>query len=210
MFTGIVQTKASVVSVSIEKGVMRLVLSTPNAYLNHLDIGASIAINGCCLTVVQYELGHKDVVGQVHFDVIDETLKLSNLGALKQGDKVNFERSVTFGTEIGGHIVSGHVHTVASVARIERDEDNCAFFIAIDKKWLKYVSYKGFITVNGCSLTVGELKSNGFYLHLIPETLEVTNLGLAKIGTSFNIEVDQQTITIVDTIERYLKEKGLQ
>lgn len=210
MFTGIVQTKASVVSVSIEKGVMRLVLSTSNAYLNHLDIGASIAINGCCLTVVQYELGHKDVVGQVHFDVIDETLKLSNLGALKQGDKVNFERSVTFGTEIGGHIVSGHVHTVASVARIERDEDNCAFFIAIDKKWLKYVSYKGFITVNGCSLTVGELKSNGFYLHLIPETLEVTNLGLAKIGTSFNIEVDQQTITIVDTIERYLKEKGLQ
>ena len=210
MFTGIVQTKASVVSVSIEKGVMRLVLSTSNAYLNHLDIGASIAINGCCLTVVQYELGHKDVVGQVHFDVIDETLKLSNLGVLKQGDKVNFERSVTFGTEIGGHIVSGHVHTVASVARIERDEDNCAFFIAIDKKWLKYVSYKGFITVNGCSLTVGELKSNGFYLHLIPETLEVTNLGLAKIGTSFNIEVDQQTITVVDTIERYLKEKGLQ
>ena len=210
MFTGIVLTKASVVSVSIEKGVMRLVLSTSNAYLNHLDIGASIAINGCCLTVVQYELGHKDVVGQVHFDVIDETLKLSNLGVLKQGDKVNFERSVTFGTEIGGHIVSGHVHTVASVARIERDEDNCAFFIAIDKKWLKYVSYKGFITVNGCSLTVGELKSNGFYLHLIPETLEVTNLGLAKIGTSFNIEVDQQTITIVDTIERYLKEKGLQ
>lgn len=209
MFTGIVQTKASVVSVSKSGEIMRLVLSTPNAYLNHLDIGASISINGCCLTVVEYELGHKDVVGQVHFDVIDETLKLTNLGKLKQGGKVNFERSVTFGTELGGHIVSGHIHTVAKLTRIEREQDNCAMFLSLPEKWLKYINYKGFISVNGCSLTVGEVTHNGFYLHLIPETLEVTNLGLAHIGSEFNIEVDQQTYTIVETIERYMKAKGL-
>ncbi|KPV95287.1 Riboflavin synthase [Pseudoalteromonas sp. P1-9] len=209
MFTGIVQTKASVVSVSKSGEIMRLVLSTPNAYLNHLDIGASISINGCCLTVVEYELGHKDVVGQVHFDVIDESLKLTNLGKLKQGEKVNFERSVTFGTELGGHIVSGHIHTVAKLTRIEREQDNCAMFLSLPEKWLKYINYKGFISVNGCSLTVGEVTHNGFYLHLIPETLEVTNLGLAHIGSEFNIEVDQQTYTIVETIERYMKAKGL-
>lgn len=209
MFTGIVQTKASVVSVSKSGEIMRLVLSTPNAYLNHLDIGASISINGCCLTVVEYELGHKDVVGQVHFDVIDETLKLTNLGKLKQGEKVNFERSVTFGTELGGHIVSGHIHTVAKLTRIEREQDNCAMFLSLPEKWLKYINYKGFISVNGCSLTVGEVTHNGFYLYLIPETLEVTNLGLAHIGSEFNIEVDQQTYTIVETIERYMKAKGL-
>lgn len=209
MFTGIVQTKASVVSVSKSGEIMRLVLSTPNAYLNHLDIGASISINGCCLTVVEYELGHKDVVGQAHFDVIDETLKLTNLGKLKQGEKVNFERSVTFGTELGGHIVSGHIHTVAKLTRIEREQDNCAMFLSLPEKWLKYINYKGFISVNGCSLTVGEVTHNGFYLHLIPETLEVTNLGLAHIGSEFNIEVDQQTYTIVETIERYMKAKGL-
>ena len=209
MFTGIVQTKASVVSVSINEGVMRLVLSTPNAYLNHLDIGASIAINGCCLTVVQYELGHKDVVGQVHFDVIDETLKLTNLGQLQQGDRVNFERSVTFGTEIGGHIVSGHIHTAATLSDVTMNKENCAFYVTLEPKWLKYISYKGFITVNGCSLTVGKVTEQGFYLHLIPETLEITNLGAAQVGTQFNIEVDQQTITIVDTIERYMKAKGL-
>ena len=207
MFTGIVQTKASVVSVSMCEGVMRLVLSTPNAYLQHLDIGASIAINGCCLTVVQYELGHKDVVGQVHFDVINETLKLTNLGKLRQGNKVNFERSVTFGTELGGHIVSGHIHTQARLKSIERNQDNCQFFLEVDEVWLKYIMYKGFVSVNGCSLTVGEVTNSGFYLHLIPETLEVTNLGLAMQGEQFNIEVDQQTLTIVDTIERYMKSK---
>jgi riboflavin synthase len=209
MFTGIVQTIASVVSASIDKGVMRVVTSLPNDYLQNLEIGASIAINGCCLTVVKFELGTNNTAGKAYFDVIDETLKLSNIGTLKAGDKVNLERSLTFGTEIGGHIVSGHIHTLATVGEITVTENNWAVFLEIAPKWLKYINYKGFIAVNGCSLTVGKIEKNGFYLHLIPETLEVTNIGLAQKGDQFNIEIDQQTMTIVDTIERYMKQKGL-
>ena len=209
MFTGIVQTMATVVSASIEKGVMKLVVSLPNSYLQKLEIGASIAINGCCLTVVKYSIGQNGEAGLAYFDVIDETLKLTNIGRLSEGDKINLERSLTFGSEIGGHIVSGHIHTLATVADIEVTEDNWTLLLQIDAKWLKYITYKGFIAVNGCSLTVGKIVNNGFYLHLIPETLEVTNIGQAKTGEVFNIEIDQQTMTIVDTIERYMEQKGL-
>lgn len=207
MFTGIIQTKASVVSVTQSEGVKRLVLSVSGQYLQQLDIGASIAINGCCLTVVHYELGMKDVVGQVHFDVIDETLRLTNLGELKQGTQVNLERSVTFGTELGGHIVSGHIHTTAQLQVVSHTGDNCYFYLTLEPRWLKYILHKGFVSVNGASLTVGEVTEEGFYLHLIPETLEVTNLGLLSQGDRVNIEVDQQTYTIVETIERYMKNR---
>ena len=205
MFTGIVQTKASVVAITQSEGVKRLVLSVSGQYLRQLDIGASIAVNGCCLTVVHYELGMKDVVGQVHFDIIDETLRLTNLGELQQGHQVNLERSVTFGTELGGHIVSGHIHTTAKVQTIEHTGDNCFFYLTLEPKWLNYILHKGFVCVNGASLTIGDVTDQGFYLHLIPETLGVTNLGLLSEGSLVNIEVDQQTYTIVETIERYMK-----
>jgi len=205
MFTGIVQTQATVISVSEVEGIKRLVLSVPGQYLQRLDLGASISINGCCLTVVHFELGIRDVVGQVYFDVIDETLRLTNLGDLVQGKKVNFERSVCFGTELGGHIVSGHIHTTAILNDINYNGDNCSFKFNLAPKWLKYVMHKGFISINGASLTVGEVDDSGFYVHLIPETLKITNLGNAKISDLINIEVDQQTYTIIDTVERYMK-----
>lgn len=205
MFTGIVQTQATVISVSEVEGIKRLVLSVPGQYLQRLDLGASISINGCCLTVVHFELGIRDVVGQVYFDVIDETLRLTNLGDLVQGEKVNFERSVCFGTELGGHIVSGHIHATAILCDIDYNGDNCRFKFNLAPKWLKYVMHKGFISINGASLTVGEVDENGFYVHLIPETLKITNLGTAKIHDLINIEVDQQTYTIIDTVERYMK-----
>ncbi|MBQ4852599.1 riboflavin synthase subunit alpha [Pseudoalteromonas sp. MMG012] len=205
MFTGIVQTQATVISCNKSGGVLRLVLSVSSNYLNHLDIGASIAINGCCLTVVRYEVSPQDVVGQVYFDVIDESLKLTNLGFLKRGLKVNFERSLTFGTELGGHIVSGHIHCMAKIKAIVKDHDNCRVQLSLPNEWLKFVLYKGFITINGASLTVGEVNATGFWLHLIPETLSITNLGRAVEGDFLNIEVDQQTYTIVNTVENYLR-----
>lgn len=209
MFTGIVQTSASVVAVTDVDGIRRLVVSANEKYLQQLDLGASIAINGCCLTVVHVEHNVVDVVGQVHFDIIDETLKLTNLGELKQGDKVNFERSVTVGTELGGHIVSGHIHDVVIVRDIRYNEANVEFVLAVRPKWLKYVMYKGFVAINGCSLTVGEMCSEGFSLHLIPETLSITNLKDVEIGTKLNLEIDQQTFTIVETTERYLKHREM-
>ncbi|ALO42305.1 riboflavin synthase [Pseudoalteromonas phenolica] len=205
MFTGIIQTKASVISTNLNGGVLRLVLSVGTEYLQHLNLGASIAINGCCLTVVSYELNPQDVVGQVTFDVIEETLKLTNLGELKRGMFVNLERSVTFGTELGGHIVSGHIHCTAEIEDIVVNESNCKILLDLPKAWLKYIVYKGFVCINGASLTVGEMTDTGFWLHLIPETLSITNLGLAKIGDKLNIEVDQQTYTIVNTVENYMQ-----
>ncbi len=208
MFTGIVQTKATVIKAQLENAVMRLVISVDNTYLEKLTHGASIAINGCCLTVVSFETQPHDVVGQVTFDVIDETLKLTNLGNLKAGDKVNFERSMTFGTELGGHIVSGHIHTLAKLVTVKHTDDNVMMRLQLEPSWLDYVLYKGFISVNGCSLTVGEVFDDGFALHLIPETLSITNLGDASEGDDFNIEVDQQTYAIVNTVERYMKRKN--
>lgn len=205
MFTGIVQTKATVISFIGDDNFRTLTLSVASEHLERLNVGASIAINGVCLTVTQFEGHLSDVVGQVQFDVIDETLKLTNLGQLQRGDRVNFERSVTFGTELGGHIVSGHIHDTVEVVGLEYEENNCRMELRIAPKWLKYVLYKGFVAINGCSLTVGSVNSDRFYLHLIPETLSATNLSAATIGTLLNLEVDQQTYSIVQTVERYMK-----
>ncbi|KTF10551.1 riboflavin synthase [Pseudoalteromonas carrageenovora] len=208
MFTGIVQTQATVVSKVLNEGVIRLVVSVGDEYVKHLDLGASIAINGCCLTVVKVELSNHDVVAQVHFDVIDETLALTNLGELELGSLVNYERSVTFGTELGGHIVSGHIHCAAQISQIIKVQSNCKIQLSLPKKWQKYVIYKGFVAINGASLTVGEVDEHGFWLHLIPETLAITNLGSAQVGDKLNIEVDQQTYTIINTVENYLRHQG--
>ncbi|MEG3756729.1 riboflavin synthase subunit alpha [Pseudoalteromonas carrageenovora] len=208
MFTGIVQTQATVVSKVFNEGVIRLVVSVGDEYVKHLDLGASIAINGCCLTVVKVELSNHDVVAQVHFDVIDETLALTNLGELELGSLVNYERSVTFGTELGGHIVSGHIHCAAQISQIIKVQSNCKIQLSLPKKWQKYVIYKGFVAINGASLTVGEVDEHGFWLHLIPETLAITNLGSAQVGDKLNIEVDQQTYTIINTVENYLRHQG--
>jgi len=208
MFTGIVQAQATVVSKTHNEGVLRLVVSVSDDYVKHLDLGASIAINGCCLTVVKVELSNQDVVAQVHFDVIDETLKLTNLGLLELGSLVNYERSVTFGTELGGHIVSGHIHCAAKINQIINTQSNCKIQMSLPVKWQKYVLYKGFVAINGASLTVGEIDEQGFWLHLIPETLAITNLGKAQVGDELNIEVDQQTYTIVNTVENYLRHQS--
>ena len=208
MFTGIVQTQATVVSKNHNEGVLRLVVSVSDDYVKHLDLGASIAINGCCLTVVKVELSNQDVVAQVHFDVIDETLQLTNLGLLELGSLVNYERSVTFGTELGGHIVSGHIHCSAKINQIINTQSNCKIQVSLPVKWQKYVLYKGFVAINGASLTVGEIDDQGFWLHLIPETLAITNLGKAQVGDELNIEVDQQTYTIVNTVENYLRHQN--
>lgn len=205
MFTGIVQTKATVLSTEQREGVLRLTLSVGLQYVEKLEIGASIAINGCCLTVVKFSAAESQLA-YVYFDVIDETLKLTNLGQLEADDKVNFERSMTFGSELGGHIMSGHIHCTARIDDIINTQDNCKIKLALAPQWQKYVLYKGFVGVNGASLTVGETDENGFWLHLIPETLAITNLGLAEAGAQLNIEVDQQTFTIINTVENYLKQ----
>lgn len=198
MFTGIVQCKAQVAKLSPRENFVHITLKVQPEYLVGVELGASIAINGCCLTVVQFG------ADTVEFDVIDETLRLTNLGKLKEGDAVNFERSLKVGDEIGGHHVSGHIHCTGTLSKIEQSEDNWAMWIEFPAEFAKYVLSKGFISINGASLTIGQVVENRFSLHLIPETLRLTNLGELEVGAPINLEFDQQTMTIVSTVERVL------
>ena len=195
MFTGIVQTQAQISHISECHNFRQLTLQVAPEHLTALSIGASIAINGCCLTVVQFS------TDQVQFDVIDETLRLTNLGALQVGDRVNFERSLKVGDELGGHHVSGHIHCCGTIVERVNSVDNWTLWVEFPAAFARYILSKGFISVNGASLTVGQVVGTRFSLHLIPETLRLTNLAEA---TQVNLECDQQTITIVDTVERVL------
>ncbi|MEA3586915.1 riboflavin synthase subunit alpha [Pseudidiomarina sp. 1APP75-27a] len=202
MFTGIVQTQAEVMAIEQREQFRHLQLRVASKFLSQLEIGASIAINGCCLTVVKFS------TDTVSFDVIDETLRLTNLGELEVGSQVNLERSLKVGDEIGGHQVSGHIHATGSIETITTTDDNVAMWIEFPASFAPYVFGKGFISVNGASLTVGQVHENRFSLHLIPETLRLTNLAKAQPGQRVNLEFDQQTITIVDTVERIMIQKN--
>ena len=198
MFTGIVTHCAPVSSAEMKEGILRLVIDVPSGFTKGLERGASIAINGVCLTAIEWDDSF------VSFDVIDETLNKTNLVGIEPGTRVNLERAARFGDEIGGHPLSGHIHTLAELVRVEQDEANVAMILAFEDAWKPYVISKGYIAINGCSLTIGKVEGNQFWLHLIPETLRVTNLDGMKPGTKLNIEIDHQTQVIVDTVERYM------
>ena len=138
----------------------------------------------------------------ISFDVIDETLRVSNLAGIEVGSLVNVERSLKVGDEIGGHMLSGHVHTQALLAKRIESEDNCTLCFDLATQYQKYIFAKGFISINGISLTLGAEVGEQFSVHLIPETLSRTNLQHLALGDKVNIEFDQQTMTIVQTIER--------
>ncbi|MDL2193631.1 riboflavin synthase subunit alpha [Shewanella algae] len=203
MFTGIVQAKCEILAIEKKTGLNTLEVALPPALREGLEIGASVANNGVCLTVTQL------ADDRAFFDVMEETLAVTNLVGLRVGDKVNIERSLKFGTELGGHILSGHVHTQAQLVHLDISDSHYNMQLEVAEEWLKYIFYKGFIGINGCSLTVGEVKGNRFMLHLIPETLRLTNLEDYREGDWLNIEIDSQTQTIVDTVERVLAQRQL-
>jgi riboflavin synthase len=203
MFTGIVQTRARITEIRDEVDFRRLTIQPGAEHLTNLQRGASIAINGACLTVTDFDSS----AGWVCFDVIAETLRKTNLGALTGAGQVNFERSLSFGSELGGHIVSGHIQTTATISQLEKTSHNCLMRLNVTPEYMRYILSKGFITVEGCSLTVGETYADGFSLYLIPETLNITTLGQKQVGDVLNIELDQQTQTIVQTVERIMAER---
>lgn len=199
MFTGIVQGTAKIIAINEKENFRTHVVALPEAMLEGLEIGASVSHNGCCLTVTEID-------GQnVSFDLMKETLRITNLGGLTVGDSVNVERAARFTDEIGGHLMSGHIMTVAEVVKIVTSENNRQiWFKPQDQQLLKYILYKGYIGIDGISLTVGEVTASRFCVHLIPETLARTTLGARKLGERVNIEIDPQTQAIVDTVERVL------
>ncbi|MCS3429632.1 riboflavin synthase subunit alpha [Klebsiella sp. BIGb0407] len=204
MFTGIVQGIASLVSIEEKSNFRTHVIELPEELLPGLETGASVAHNGCCLTVTAIE-GNR-----VSFDLIKETLRITNLGELEVGSVVNIERAAKFNDEIGGHLMSGHIATTAEVAKILTSENNRQVWFKVqDQSLMKYILHKGFIGIDGISLTVGEVTATRFCVHLIPETLERTTLGKKKLGQRVNIEIDPQTQAIVDTVERVLATRAV-
>ncbi len=202
MFTGIVQATCEVVAINKKDGLNTLEIAMEPELREGLITGASVANNGVCLTVTRI------VNDRVFFDVMEETLSVTNLSDLTLSSKVNIERSLTFGSEIGGHILSGHVHTLARILEVSDTDSHFNIKLGVDAKWMNYILYKGFVGVNGCSLTVGEVTDTSFMLHLIPETLKLTNLDNSKVGGFLNIEIDSQTQAIVDTVERVLAKRA--
>ena len=202
MFTGIVQGTAELIGV-VEKNNFRThTLRMPAAFVEGLQPGASVAHNGCCLTVTAIE------EEQVSFDLMQETLRVTNLGQLQVGDRVNFERAARFGDEIGGHQMSGHILCMATITRILRSENNRQVWFRLPPEYQRYLFSKGYIGIDGISLTIGEVEGCEFNVNLIPETLQRTNLGTRREGEQVNIEIDPQTQAIVDTVERVLTERA--
>ncbi len=202
MFTGIVQGLCEVRGVDDRPSLRRLTLAL-GPLADGLEDGASVAVNGVCLTVTESD--GRDA----RFDVIRESLDLTNLGSLQSGDRVNVERSFRVGDEIGGHILSGHVSGVATVTRIETSANERNLFFRVPPGLMKYLSYKGFVALDGASLTLAHVDAAPAEIGvcLIPETIARTTLGSVVVGDRVNLEVDAQTQTIVETVERVLAER---
>ncbi len=198
MFTGIVQGKAKVVGIIKRPLLHRINFSFPTGSLDLIKVGASIALNGTCLTVV--DINDQSAPSIATFDVMMQTLSHTNLENLKEGDEVNFERAAKIGDEIGGHLISGHILGTCRVTSIQTPENNVIITFEKPESWGKYIFDKGYIGLNGCSLTIAEVTDDSFSVYLIPETLDVTVFGSIRVGDKVNLEVDAQTQTIVDTL----------
>ena len=199
MFTGIVQGIATINATSQGESVMTLSITLPET--ENLKIGASVSIDGVCLTVTSIDGLN------VNFDVITETLHRTTLSDLEIGSEVNFERALRFGDELGGHLLSGHIMSAGLIHSITENGEGKEVSIIAPPSLQKYIIEKGFVAIDGISLTVGIVESNIFALHIIPETLRMTTLGSKQEGDAVNIEIDSNTQTIVSTVERVLAGK---
>lgn len=199
MFTGIIQGTGSILDIEPKQSIHTLKIDLPNT--QGLETGASVSVDGVCLTAVSIQ----DTV--VNFDVITETLTRTTLGQLSVGQQVNIERSLKFGDEIGGHLLSGHIMATGIIHSKTQHGEGFDFTVLIPADIRKYVMEKGYIAVDGISLTVGEIQDGAFSLHIIPETLRLTTLLAKEVGDAVNLEIDSTTQTIVATVERVLEEK---
>lgn len=202
MFTGIVQACLPVTSIETKPGLTTLGLPMLPVLGDDLQMGASVAVDGVCLTVCRME-------GELaYFDAMVETLQKTSLGQVAEGKKVNVERSMKVGDEIGGHVLSGHVMTTATIVKVDDTENNRAVTFQVDPSWMKYIFPKGFIALDGASLTIVDVdKEQGtFSVYFIPETLRLTVFGFKGVGDKVNVELDAQTQAIVDTVENVLQD----
>ena len=184
MFTGIVEGVGKVISLREQRESWCLSLSLPFEDNSGLEAGASLAVNGCCLTF------RENANEEGSFDLLDETLARTNLGTLKVGDLVNLERSMTANGRIGGHFVTGHIDVVGEVKIFEERGKNLYLRVSLPAEYSKYLVDKGSVSVDGCSLTVCEVEEDSFAIWLIPHTLARTNLNDRKVNDKVNLEFD--------------------
>lgn len=203
MFTGIVQTTVTAEQVLDKDGLKSFNVTLPEDLAGGLELGASIAIDGVCLTVTAIDNT------TVRFDVIGQTLAVTTLNQICDGYRVNLERSASYGKEVGGHIVSGHIDAVATIVDQQFASNNVTVWYETDARLHKYIFERGFVALNGCSLTVAQVNDkHQFAVCYIPETLKVTTHADKTIGATVNLEIDRQTQAIVDTVERTLAAKA--
>ncbi|MDB0028952.1 riboflavin synthase subunit alpha [bacterium] len=201
MFTGIVSGQGYIHKVKNNVDYASITIKAPVGFSKNLKRGASVAVNGVCLTA------KKGATDLLEFDVITETLEKTNFKLLSKGNKVNLERSMKANTEIGGHLVSGHIHGVGVIKSINDRGQTKDLRIQPPASLMEYLFYKGYVGLNGCSLTIGKVFKSSFNIHLIPETIKVTNFQNMKKGDLINIEIDQTTINTVETIKKIMLER---
>ncbi len=204
MFTGIVQGVADIVALTDRPGLRTFRLRFPAGFADGLAIGASVACDGVCLTVTTL---HGD--DEAEFDVMQQSLNLTTLGRFAVGDRFNVERAARDGAEIGGHPLSGHVDFTATLASVRQPENNHVMRIQVPEPWMRYVFAKGYIAINGASLTVAEAdrREGWFEVWLIPETLRQTTFGTKQPGDALNVEIERATQVFVDTVRDALEER---
>ena len=210
MFTGIVQGLAQVAGITDRPGLRSFELAFAPGFDAGLEIGASVACDGVCLTVTAMP-----GPGRACFDVMQQSLALTTLGALAVGSPLNVERAARDGAEIGGHPLSGHVDCLATLIALRQPENNHVLRIQVPASHMRYVFAKGYIAVNGASLTVaqadrgrGERDGSGsFEVWLIPETLRMTTFADKPVGAALNIEIERGTQVFVDTVRDAIDER---
>jgi riboflavin synthase len=183
MFTGLVERMGQVRDIISDPPGVRLVIESPEV-AQVTEIGDSIAVNGCCLTVVQVD---DETFG---FDAGAETLSRTNLGKLVQGSKVNLERSLKVGDELGGHFVTGHIDGVGWLDQRLDEKDWSTFWFGMPQRLTRQMASKGSVAVDGVSLTLVDVEAERFSVALIPHTLLITTLGQLKPGDPVNLETD--------------------
>lgn len=204
MFTGIIQAVATIKNVTDVAGIRSFSIGFPAGFCQDLQIGASVAIDGTCLTVTEMLDAQT-----VNFDVMLQSLEITTLGEYQAGTQVNAERAAREGAEIGGHPLSGHIDFAATIVSIQQYDNNFCYRIGVAPQWMKYIFSKGYIAVNGTSLTLFEVNKteHWFEVWLIPETRRMTVFAQKKVGDRLNIEIERSTQVLVDTIHAALDEK---
>jgi riboflavin synthase len=204
MFTGIIQSIATIQNVSDGNGIRTFVITFETGFTEGLAIGASVAVDGVCLTVSEIISAEK-----VSFDVMFTSLQITTLSEYQAGTKVNVERAAKEGAEIGGHPLSGHIDFKACISKVIQNGDNYCIRVALTNDWLKYVFPKGYIALNGASLTIAEVNKTElwFEVWLIPETRRMTSFESKREGDFINIEIERSTQVLVDTVRDAVKEE---